>query len=150
MLMQYLLGNTQNVFWTLTQRRDFQLKLREPMIEVATKPATGYKFFQVLVGGCHNAHIDTDFLAAAQTVVRNTIQHAQQLYLNLQIQVTDLIKKERAFVCQFEEAWLHGVSTAESAFLVAKQFAFNEVFWNGSAVHVHHRFIPPQGVIVIA
>src|SRR5688572_15325767 len=44
---------------------------------------------------------------------------------------------------QLKFASLLHISAGEGAFLVSKQFAFEQVFWNGSAIHGHKRIIFP-------
>src|SRR4029077_6205946 len=106
---------------------DLKLELRQTMIEVAAKAACPYEFFKIVVGGGHHAHIHGNFFIAAQPVIRHTVQHAQQLHLDLQIQVADFIKKESSFVGHLKKAGLQGICAAECAFFVSKKLAFYQV-----------------------
>ena len=57
-----------------------------------------------MVGGGHNAHIHADLFASAQAVIWHAVQHAQQLHLNLQVEIADFIQEKRAFVGHFKES----------------------------------------------
>src|SRR3954447_14513898 len=80
-LVQYLLGNPEHIFWPIAQRRNFQLELRQAMVKITAETAGTHMAFQVAIGCSHYAHINADFLAAAQAIVGNSIQHAQKFYL---------------------------------------------------------------------
>src|SRR5438309_1865807 len=120
MIMQYLLGNRQQVFRSFPQRRYLQLKFRKPMIKIIAKTARADQFFQVLVGGCHHADIYADFLISTQAVIRYAVKNAQQLYLDFGIKVTNFIQEKSAAIGHFKVAAFLCVSAAESAFLISK------------------------------
>ena len=67
------------------------------------------------------------------------LQHAQQLGLRIGVQVADLVEKERPAVGQLEFAAPHRRGAGERAFLVAEQFAFNQLTRNGGTVHLDER-----------
>src|SRR5215472_8661839 len=118
------------------------------MVEITAKFACRHQLFQILIGGGNHAHINADFFTATQPVVGDAIQHAKQFHLDLQVQIADFIQKERAAIRQFKEARLHGVSTAESAFLIPKKLTFNQVLRNSSAVDVNPGLVAAQRVVV--
>src|SRR5262249_2884244 len=107
------------------------------MIEITTEAPGPHQLFQILVPCRHYTHIYPNFLAASEPVIRNSIEPAQELYLNCGIQVADLIQKKRPFIGQFEEARLHCICAAECAFLVAEKFTLNQVLWDGGTIHVN-------------
>ena len=75
-----------------------QLKLGQPVIEVAAKlPGLNF-FFQIAVRGCDYPHLNGNFAVAAQAIIGNPIEYAQELGLNFAIQFTDFIKKQGAIV----------------------------------------------------
>src|SRR5438270_2446570 len=124
MLLENLFGNGEQVFRSLPQRRYLQLKFREPVIKIITKTSGADQFFQILVGGCHYAHIHADFLASTKAVIRHAIKNAQQLDLDFGIKVSDFIQEKSAAIGHFKVADFLRVSATESTLLVSKKFAF--------------------------
>ena len=90
---QKVLRQRDNILRPLTQWRNPQLKLPQPMKQILTEAALPHCSFQVLVGGRYNAHIHLDLAIAAQPVERLAIQHPQQLALRLHLQLAYFIKE---------------------------------------------------------
>ncbi len=118
------------------------------MIQVGAEAPCAYQLFQVAVGGGHHADIHADLFAAAQPVVREAVQGPQQLGLDLEIEIANLVQKECSFVGEFEKAGLHGIGTAERAFLVTEKLALYQMLRNGGAVHVYPWMLAALRVIV--
>ena len=59
---------------------------------------------EVHVGGGQDAHIDADFLHAAQVHKLLFLQHAQELGLGFHAHGADFVEEQRAFVGHFEQA----------------------------------------------
>src|SRR6476660_6615258 len=98
--------------------------------------------------GSHQAHIDLDRLATAEPFELLFLQHAQQLRLELQRNVSHLVQKQRALVRHLETARLLTDCAGESSLLVAEQFAFQEARRNRSAVEFHEGALPPRAKIM--
>src|SRR5258708_29576499 len=68
--------------------------------------------------------------------------------MDLEIEIANLIQKECSFVGEFEKAGLHGIGTAERAFLVTEKLALYQMLRNGGAVHVYPWMLAALRVIV--
>src|SRR5579863_7257473 len=109
------------------------------MEEILAKAAFLNRFFEVLVGGGDDTHIDSDLAMPSETVERLTIEHAQKLDLSLQLQLADLVEKQRAPVGEFKQARLGRVGAAEGPFFISEQLALHQVFGKRCAVDVDPR-----------
>src|SRR4051795_4771192 len=118
------------------------------MEQVAAETAGFDCRLQILVGGGNDAHVHHNFFVSAETIVGNTVEHAEKLYLHLRFKFTDFIKKECAGVGHFEQPRLHGVGSGEGALLVSKEFAFHEMLRQSSAVEIDPGFGTTQGMMM--
>ena len=62
------------------------------------------------------------------------LENAQQLHLRGRREVTDFIQKDRALIGHFKAPLAHSDGPGERAFLVAKEFAFDNGFGQGGAI----------------
>ena len=76
------------------------------MIEIFSETAFGNRGFKVARGRRHDAHIDRDLGAAADTLEGLVDEHAQNLVLCFTWQIRDVVDKKRAAVCFFERTGL--------------------------------------------
>ena len=79
---------------------------------------------------------------------RSVLQHAQQFHLDGKRHVADFVEEKRAAVRLFEASGAAGDGTGERAFFVAEEFAFQQIFRNGTAVDGDHFLLPPRAVFV--
>jgi hypothetical protein len=86
-----------------------------------------------MIGRGNQAQIDVDFFAPAQAGEGLLLDKAEQLRLHGQGDVTDFIQEERAAIGALDMAAAHGGRTSEGVFLVAEQFAFEELLGQGAA-----------------
>ena len=86
------------------------------------------------------ADVGRNFFHAAHAIVAGAVQHAQQLHLHAAIQVSDFIQQERAAIRHLKQAGLGRIGSAEGAFFVAEQLAFEKIFGKRRAVDVHPGF----------
>src|SRR6266576_4810023 len=134
-----MLGESNDIFWSLAQRWNPQLKLAEAVKEILAEAALAYCGLEVLVGCSDNTDVNLDLAMSTQTVERLSIQNAQQLHLCLQLQFPDLIEEKRASIGKLEQARLRCVGAAERAFFVSEQFALHQVFRKCGAIDVNPR-----------
>lgn len=106
------------------------------MVKITAKLAILYRAIEFLISRRDQPDIDCDLLCSAQTIVGHSVENAQQLHLQLGLELSDFVQKQRAFVRQLEEAGLSSIGAAECAFLVSEELAFNKVLRKGAAVHV--------------
>src|SRR5579883_587752 len=103
-LLQIVLGDWKDVCDAFAKRRNLQLELGKTMIEVQTKLSVRVTAIQCPVRRGNHANISYDFLLATETIIRAPIQNPQQFRLNLAVDFTDFVEKQRTVVCQFEHA----------------------------------------------
>src|SRR5581483_1681032 len=108
-------------------------------VKILAEGALAVLAFEIAVRGCNNADIDLDLLVAAHGTDFLLLQHTQQLGLHFERKLPDLIQKHGATVCRLKETLLGLQRARERAFLVAKQFAFNESGHQRAAVDGHKR-----------
>ena len=82
---------------------------------------------QILVGGGDDADIGLDRRAAADRRIFALLQHAQQPGLRLHRHVADLVEEQRAALGLLEAPGGALGGAGEGAFLMAEQFALDEV-----------------------
>ena len=68
MTFQEVLGERWNIAWPLAQRRDFEWKYIESIIQVVTKAAFSYPTRQVAIGRCDDAYIEGERGAATDAL----------------------------------------------------------------------------------
>ena len=76
---------------------------------------------------------------AADTVEGAVFEEAQQLRLELQVELADLVEEEDAVPRAFGVAEMPSRGAGEGAAFVAEQLALQEVLRNGGAVHGDER-----------
>src|SRR5579862_222616 len=131
-----MFGEGDDILRPLPQWRHAELELAKTMEQVLTKTPRRNSGIEILIGCGHNADIYFDFAMAAQPVERMPIEHAQQLYLGLNLQFSDFIEKKRAFVGEFEQTGFGGISAGESTFFVSEKFALYQIFRQGCAINI--------------
>ena len=76
------------------------------------------------------------------------MQKSEQFALEIAIELSDLVQKERASVGDFYQSWPVLPGPGERAFLVAKQFTLEEARGNGGTVQFDKWRLPPVGAEV--
>src|SRR5579859_5881744 len=111
----------------------------QAIVQVAAKFVTLHHACQVPVSCRHKPNINMVRPAAAQAFEFLFLQYTQQLGLQCQGNVTHLIQKERPFVGHFKTTDLLRDSAGESALLMAKKLAFQQIEWDGGAIQFYER-----------
>src|SRR5262245_59545691 len=116
-----MLGQQQDVGFAFTQRRHEYRENIEPVVKILAKLRQLDRFFQIFVRGDDQPDVDLDRVDAAEPFKLTFLKHAQQFYLRAEVQIANLVEKQRAAVCQFEPAFLPRLRTCKSALLETKQ-----------------------------
>ena len=98
-----------------------QRELAEPMKQIAAESALRNGAFQIAIRRRHNTHVHRNFSDSAETVIRRTIQHAQQFYLQAAVEFADFIQEDGSLMGQFKQPRLGRIGSAERAPLVVEQ-----------------------------
>ena len=134
----------RNVFGTLAQGRNSDGNHIQAVVEVASKLFFIYHFLQVAIGCGHQTDINFLRLRAAKAFEFPLLQGAQKFWLNFQRNVSHLVQKQRALICQLKPSGLLHNRAGESAPLMAKQFALEQTRGNRRTVELY------QGPILAA
>ena len=97
-------GQLEDVLPPLAERRRVQADHVEPVVQVLAEPPRLDQGLEVLVGRGHDPDVDADRLRAADALERHLLEHAEQLGLDLQVDVADLVEEQRAAVGLLEPA----------------------------------------------
>ena len=90
------------------------------MKQILAKTPFFHRQIKILVGGRNHAHIHGDLVMPAQPEIWRTVEHPQQLHLDLRLQFANFIEKDRAFVGELKQSRLGGIRAAESPLFVAE------------------------------
>ena len=127
----------RDVFPALAQRRDIQLKHRQPEIQILAKGALSERFHQIFIRRRNDPHVHLDRLRPTQSLEPLLLQHSEHLGLGRQAHIADFIQKQRAAVRHLKLSAPHHHCTGERSLFVAEQFALNERLGDRSAVHLN-------------
>ena len=119
----------------------------DAVVQVFPERAFLHAAFQVHVGGGHQPELHLDRLVAADALDLAFLNGAQQLRLQVELQIADLVEEERAAVGQLELADLLAHGAGEGALLVAEERALDQLARNGSDVDGDER---PVGLLGMA
>src|SRR6185436_9666904 len=113
----------QDVDLAIAQRGQLDREHGEPVVEVLAEPALVDHRAQVAVGRRDPADVDLEGAAAADALESALLEDAQELGLELGLELADLVEEERAAVGELEPAALALAGAGERALLVAEQLA---------------------------
>ena len=132
----------------LAQRRDADRDDVDAVEQVLAERALAHAALEVDVGGGDQPELHLDRLAAADPLDLALLDGAQQLGLEVELQVADLVEEQRAAVGQLELADLLAHRAGERALLVAEQRALDQLAGDGGDVHRDERPVGRLGVAV--
>src|SRR4029077_19761266 len=92
---------------------------------------------QIPVGGGYQPNIYLMSPGTSQALEFLFLQNAQQFGLQSRRNVSNLVKKQRSLVGQFEAADLLRDGAGKGASFMPEEFAFQQVKWNGSAIQLY-------------
>src|SRR5215469_5670166 len=99
-------GQQCDIFTALTQRRNFNGKDPQPVVEILAKTALVNLPGQIAIGGGDHADIDLARMNIADAFEFLLLQHPQQLGLHRERHFTDFVQEQGAAVGQLEAAGL--------------------------------------------
>ena len=124
-------GQVRNVLPAFAQRRQANLERVDAEVQVFAEFVVLDHLAQVAIGRADHAHIDAERLRVADAADFARFQEAQQLHLDVLVQLADFIEEQRAAVGDFEEALVIAVGPGERALAMAEQLAFDQVLATG-------------------
>src|SRR5437870_13581794 len=97
-LLDEMLRQWQHVFAAITQRGQFYRHHGQTVMQILSKRALTYGFFQIDVGSRDDAHVDAPWRSVAQRRELALLNHAEQTHLRLRRNVANLIEEDRPAV----------------------------------------------------
>ncbi len=130
-----------HVLFPLTQRRHFDGKDAEPIVQVETK-APGFGFAEeVAIGGRDKTCLHGARAVIAEALELSFLQHAQQFALQVGRDFANFITQQRAAIRQFESPHTVLDRSGECAAHMPEKFALEQLFWNEGTVDAHQRVV---------
>ena len=130
----------RNVLLSLAQRRHFDLKGIEPIIQIRAQTVLGQRLRDRPVGRGDEAEIGLQRARAAQRPVLALLQHAQETRLQIRGHVGNLVEKQRASFRRRNHSWEIIHRARKRAFHVTKQLSLDHGLRKRRAIELHHRF----------
>src|SRR5579883_3442470 len=145
---QGIISEKVDIVAALPQRRELDGEHIQPEIEIRTKPPAGDQFLQIGVGGGDHSDVGLDCFGAAHPLKTLLLKNAQKLDLSEQRQFADFIEKDSTAVALLELADPFAVCSCKRSFLVAEEFAFEQGFRNGAAIHGEEWLLGASAVLI--
>jgi hypothetical protein len=134
-IVQEILRHQDDVVPPLPQWGNLDDNHGQAKVQVLSKlPASHHGLLQVPVRGREHAGVAVNLLPAADALEALLLEKAQELHLDRRRQFTNLVEEERAPFGAFDVPFALRVSTRERAFLVAEEFALEQVLRDRVAV----------------
>src|SRR6185369_494027 len=108
----------------------------------------GDGLFEIRVGRGNQPHVDLDWLGPAQPLELPLLQDPEQLDLGGEIDLPDLIQKERAAFRQLESPLLAVLRPGKRALLVTEEFRFDERIGQRRATDLDERLARTRGAVL--
>ena len=122
-----------DVFTPLAQRRHLDGQYIDAVEKIFAEIAVSDLFGEVAVGGADDAGIDFDRLGAADGIEGAVLECAEQFGLGFEWHFADFVEEQGAAVGHLHLAEMAFGRAGKGAFLVAKQFALEQLGGNGAA-----------------
>ena len=98
--------------------------------------------------GRDEPHIGETVLDIAEAAEAFVLENFEEFRLDLQIDVADLVEKQRSSVREIEEPLLRRDRAGERAALVAEQLRLQKILRQPRAIQIDERLLPPPAVAV--
>src|SRR5689334_3862159 len=131
------LHECRNIFLPLAQGGQLNIDDVQTVVEVFAEPAFVHETLQINIGGSNDACVNFDGFDTTKPHELFFLDHAQEFRLRLGSNCSNLVEENGALVRNFEQSFLCGDRTGESAADVTKQRALEEIDGHTAAVHGH-------------
>ena len=119
-----MLGKQHRIACSFGERGDGNRHFGQSVVQIIAERLVSNHLIKIAVSRAHDANIDRDRLASADTFNRAFLQKAKQFYLQWQRDVTDFIQEKRAAARNFDLAFGHFYRTGKRALFMPEQFGF--------------------------
>ena len=133
---------------TFPQRRDREADDVQAVKQIFAKALVLDELFEVRVGGGDDADVDVERARFAERVDLAGLEEAEQLGLQVDVELADLVEEERAVLGGADEAGVIAFGAGEGAAAVAEQLALEQLVGDRGAVEGDKRLVCAGGVPV--
>jgi hypothetical protein len=136
------------IFRSLAERRHHERKYIETVIEIASELPAFHHLRQIAMCGCYQPNVNLMRVGAAEAFKLSLLENPQQLGLQGERKIADFIKEERPSVSRLEPSEPLRESTSEGSLFMAKEFAFQKICRDRSAIQLYKRAPTPVAQVV--
>ena len=142
-------GEQRDILSPLPQRGYVQRENVDSVIEVSPEPLCRDVFFEAPVGGGDKSEIRGEsFFPSPDPLKFLALQDTEQPRLDVRGEITYFIQEERTLVGHFEPSDPSVGGARKGAFFMAEEFAGDEAFGEGTALHAHERAAISQALLM--
>ena len=131
-----------NIFTPFAQGWECDHSEGETVEQILAEFSVGSQLRQINVRCCHQAHIDLQRLAAAESFDFAVFCYAQEFFLHVHRSIGQFIQKQRAVVGTLKIAFLGFGGAGECTSFMAKQLRFEQVFVERGAIEFQKFLFP--------
>src|SRR5215213_1230543 len=140
-LFQQVTGKWFDVFRSLTQRRQADLKTVDAIEEIGSEHAIVNYGVEVSIRRSHDANVDLNLAHTTNSEERARLNRSQKFCLQLRRQLRHFVKKQGTTVRKLDQAELPAFRAGERARLITKQLRLEQRLLKRSAVQIDKRRI---------
>ena len=131
----------RNVILALTKRWKRNLERVDPEVKVFAERPFGHHFLNIAIGRTDDADVDMKRFILADASNFTRFEEPQQFDLHRFVEFAEFVEKQCSSIGDFDQAFARFFSPSIRTFSVSEQFAFNQMFGQGSTVHWDERHI---------
>ena len=120
----------------------------EAVEQVLPEPPLKDLLLQIPVGGSNDPHVHLQGLLSTDPLKALVLQHPQNLYLHVLVDLPNLVQKDCPPICQLEAPPLSCGRPGEGSLLVAEQLTFQQALGQGGTVHLNEGLVLSGGKVV--
>src|ERR1051326_5980000 len=140
-LLQEEMREKRAVLEALAQRRHFDGKDVQAIVEVLAHLAVRDRLLRIAVGCCDDARVDVDLFVAADAAELSFFEHAEEFHLQLDRHFRDLVEEHRAAFGELEVTLAALDRVRERALLVPEDLGLDQRRRDRAAVEGDERLV---------
>src|SRR5436309_3486012 len=122
MLLQEIIDQNRNVLTPLAQRWHIDRQHVNAIVKIVTETTVRHHRPQIAIGGRDHAHVNIHLMRPTNAAYLSFLKRAQELGLNANVELCDLIEKQRSSIRNLKQTFLLRMSASERSLFVTKQF----------------------------
>lgn len=134
LLFQEVIQDQERITVSESERRKVDRPFVETTEEVLPEITGMFHRLEITVGRCDHAKIHRDLRLASDRQYRTFLENAEELRLELQLELADLVQEQRTMLGLTDEAEIVPVCSSEGALDMSEEERFGELRWKRGAV----------------